>query len=60
MRVQSNARSALHDGQAVSDPQGVRRFGSTVGRVQLTRGLTRALGQPSAAGGPPHEEVLTG
>jgi hypothetical protein len=31
-----------------------------VGRVLLTRGLTRAPRQLSAAGGPPHEEVLNG
>jgi hypothetical protein len=30
------------------------------GRRVLTGGLTRAPWQPGAAGGPPHEEVLSG
>lgn len=53
MRVQLKARSALHDGQAVSDPQGVKRIGSRVGGVLLTHKLTRAPRQPRTAGGLP-------
>jgi hypothetical protein len=39
-------------GQKVTAP-GVSRIGSMVGRFRLTRGLTRAAGPRSAAGGPP-------